>query len=106
MIVGRVRIDPPIMNASGVVAASAAGALKVEIAGAGAVVTKTFTVKPRVGNKAPIAVPYLGGLINSVGLANPGIEGLREYIKEYRKLGGSLPVIVSIGGEHLRSSVN
>lgn len=99
MIVGRVRVEPPVMNASGVVAASAAGALKVEEAGAGAVVTKTFTLRPRRGNKAPVVVPYLTGLINSVGLANPGIGGIREYVEEYRRLGGSLPIIVSIGGE-------
>ena len=99
MIVGRVRVEPPVMNASGVVAASAAGAIKVEEAGAGAVVTKTFTPKPRRGNKAPMVIPFLGGLINSVGLANPGIDGIREYVEEYRRLGGDLPVIVSVGGE-------
>ncbi len=99
MIVGRVRVEPPVMNASGVVAASAAGAIKVEEAGAGAVVTKTFTHSPRRGNKAPMVIPFLGGIINSVGLANPGIDGIREYVEEYRRLGGDLPVIVSVGGE-------
>ena len=99
MIVGRVRVEPPVMNASGVVASSAAGAIKVEKAGAGAVVTKTFTLRPRRGNKAPMVVPYLGGLINSVGLANPGIGGIREYVEEYRRLGGTLPIMVSVGGE-------
>ncbi len=99
MIVGRVRVEPPVMNASGVVASSAAGAIKVEKAGAGAVVTKTFTLRPRRGNKAPMVVPYLGGLINSVGLANPGIGGIREYVEEYRRLGGTLPIVVSVGGE-------
>lgn len=99
MIVGKVVIEPPVMNASGVVAASAAGAVKVAQAGSGAVVTKTFTLRPRRGNKAPMVVPYLGGLINSVGLANPGIGGIREYVEEYRRLGGEKPIIVSIGGE-------
>lgn len=44
----------------------------------GGFVTKSVTVEPRVGNPAPRVAEFDGGMINSVGLANPGLAVTRR----------------------------
>lgn len=44
----------------------------------GGLVTKSVTLEPRVGNPAPRVAEFPGGMINSVGLANPGAEAVRR----------------------------
>jgi len=65
--------------------------------GAGAVVTKTVTKEIREGYSTPILIGVEGGLINAVGLANPGYE---NYIVEDLPIAkeGKVPVVVSAGG--------
>ncbi len=61
----------------------------------GAVVTKSLTLEPREGYNPPIIVAAPGGgVINAVGLANPGICAARSLVEACRK--HSTPVIVSI----------
>lgn len=44
----------------------------------GGFVTKSVTLEPRRGNAAPRVVEFGGGMLNSVGLANPGLERTRD----------------------------
>ncbi|MEM7415049.1 MAG: dihydroorotate dehydrogenase [Gemmatimonadota bacterium] len=44
----------------------------------GGFVTKSVTVEPRAGNPAPRVTEFAGGMLNSVGLANPGLERARK----------------------------
>jgi dihydroorotate dehydrogenase (NAD+) catalytic subunit len=62
-----------------------------------AVVTKTVTPLPRGGN-APVRIAETDvGMLNSIGLANPGREAfLRDVLPRLRELG--LPLWVSVGG--------
>jgi dihydroorotate dehydrogenase (NAD+) catalytic subunit len=62
-----------------------------------AFVTKTVTPLPREGN-APVRIAEVdGGMLNSIGLQNPGIERfVAEYLPRLRELG--VPVWVSAGG--------
>jgi dihydroorotate dehydrogenase (NAD+) catalytic subunit len=47
----------------------------------GGLVTKAVSLEPRQGNAAPRAAEFPGGMLNSVGLANPGVERVRsEYL--------------------------
>jgi dihydroorotate dehydrogenase (NAD+) catalytic subunit len=47
----------------------------------GGLVTKAVSLSPRGGNPPPRAAEYPGGMLNSVGLANPGVERVRaEYL--------------------------
>jgi dihydroorotate dehydrogenase (NAD+) catalytic subunit len=43
----------------------------------GGVVTKAVSVEPRTGNAAPRVAEFRGGMLNSVGLANPGLARVR-----------------------------
>jgi dihydroorotate dehydrogenase (NAD+) catalytic subunit len=55
-------------------------------------------LRPRVGHASPIVVDYGPGLINAVGLANPGVEAMAEEIRRARKLLAPMgvPIIASI----------
>lgn len=44
----------------------------------GGFVTKSITLEPRQGNPAPRVTEFAGGMLNSVGLANPGMERTRS----------------------------
>lgn len=65
----------------------------------GGLVTKSVTVEPRWGNPAPRVAEFDGGMLNSVGLANPGLEAVRTRKLPWmrRNLDG-LPVFVSVAG--------
>ncbi|MEM3703831.1 MAG: dihydroorotate dehydrogenase, partial [Candidatus Bathyarchaeia archaeon] len=65
--------------------------------GAGAVVTKSIGLKPRKGYANPTVVQVDFGLINAVGLPNPGIEEFKEDIREAKAV-LKVPLIVSVYG--------
>src|SRR5512136_2736265 len=69
----------------------------IEENGAGAVVTKSIGVEPRVGYPNPTLVQAKSGLINAIGLPNPGIN---DYVGEirYAKTILKVPLIVSVFG--------
>ena len=66
----------------------------------GALVLKTVTVKQRDGNKPPRCCETDSGMINSIGLANCGIEHfLKEKLPEFIKKFPNAKPVVSIAGE-------
>ena len=63
----------------------------------GALYTKAVTWKPREGNAVPRLVETPAGLLNSIGLANSGVEGfIREKLPYLRGLG--CPAIANVAG--------
>lgn len=44
----------------------------------GGLITKAVSLEPRVGNAGPRVAEFPGGMLNSVGLANPGVEQVRR----------------------------
>jgi dihydroorotate dehydrogenase (NAD+) catalytic subunit len=94
--VGGLRLSNPTILASGVL--SNGPLLKqAALAGAGAVVTKSLTVKRRDGSATPVVVGTRAGFLNNVGLANPGYAEFLEHDLPIAKEGG-VPVIVSTAG--------
>jgi dihydroorotate dehydrogenase (NAD+) catalytic subunit len=62
-----------------------------------AFVTKTITPEPREGNRPVRIAETEAGMLNSIGLANPGRERfLAEVLPQLRELG--VPIWVSVGG--------
>lgn len=53
--------------------------------GAGAIVTKSIGLKPREGYKNPTIVELDHGILNAMGLPNPGIEEFKEEIKQLKR---------------------
>jgi len=93
------RLRHPVMNASGILGSEPEHIDILVGLGVSAVVTKTFTYERREGYPPPIIVELpSGGLLNAVGLANPGIEGVEPVVRRCKELG--VPVIVSVGGRN------
>jgi dihydroorotate dehydrogenase (NAD+) catalytic subunit len=85
------------MLASGVLGYSAESMQRVLESGAGAVVTKSVSLQPRSGYANPTVVQMKGGLINAMGLPNPGITAYVEEIRHAKTL-FCQPLVVSIFG--------
>jgi dihydroorotate dehydrogenase (NAD+) catalytic subunit len=89
----------PTILASGVLGISGSTLRHAGDAGAGAVITKSLGLKPRVGYRNPTIVEVEGGLLNAMGLPNPGAEEFANEIKIAKE--GKAPVIASIFGSSL-----
>ncbi|MBN2209338.1 MAG: dihydroorotate dehydrogenase [Candidatus Coatesbacteria bacterium] len=64
----------------------------------GAIALKGVTVKPRAGNPPPRIIETSGGMLNSIGLENVGVEALvREKLPPLQELG--VDIIVNVGGD-------
>mgnify|MGYP000624972321 CR=1 FL=1 len=87
----------PFVLASGILGVSASLLKRVETAGAGAVTTKTVTRKPRSGYRNPVVVELEYGLLNAIGLSNPGVEEFSKEVAEAKKI-LSIPLIASVTG--------
>ena len=96
--VGTLELEHPVMNASGTLDPLAARAAGLEIESELAlVVTKTVTPLPREGNAGPRVCEVAGGMLNSIGLPNPGLEAFCETVLPAVCALGR-PLVVSIGG--------
>jgi dihydroorotate dehydrogenase (NAD+) catalytic subunit len=90
------RLANPTMLASGILGLSAGSLGNIVKSGAGAIVSKSVGSKPRKGYPNPTVVQASCGLINAIGLPNPGID---EFIKEIREAKNfDVPLIVSVYG--------
>jgi len=88
------KLANPTILAAGVLGLTGSFLKKVVEAGAGAVVTKSLGLKPREGYPNPTVVQVGCGLLNAMGLPNPGVRHFGEEIKEVKET--RVPVIVSI----------
>jgi dihydroorotate dehydrogenase (NAD+) catalytic subunit len=85
----------PVVLASGILGSDYSTLRRVaEEVEVGAVTTKSFTYEPREGYATPIIAYSKAGLLNAVGLANPGYKALAELIPRVKEAG--VPVIVSL----------
>ncbi len=99
MEIGGLNLRNPVMNAAGILGLTADLLRRVYEEGAGAVVTKSIGLKPRMGHPNPTVAIVEGGLINAMGLPNPGVE---YFLGELEKLRAwDIPVIASFFGETL-----
>jgi dihydroorotate dehydrogenase (NAD+) catalytic subunit len=90
-------LGSPTMLASGILGYSAETMRLVVKGGAGAVVTKSVGLQPRMGYANPTVVQARSGLINAMGLPNPGIDEFADEIR-YAKSLIHAPLIVSVFG--------
>jgi dihydroorotate dehydrogenase (NAD+) catalytic subunit len=84
----------PILNASGCLDALTAPTVAQSL---DAFVTKTVTPLPREGNPPPRIAETESGMLNSIGLQNPGVERfVEDQLPRLAALG--VPIWVSVGG--------
>ncbi|WEV36396.1 dihydroorotate dehydrogenase [Lactobacillus sp. ESL0677] len=90
----------PVMPASGTFGfGDVAAANKFDLNKLGALVLKTTTPHLRRGNPQPQIAVLEDGVLNSVGLTNPGVAGVvSEKLPHLRQQYPDLPIIASVGG--------
>jgi len=94
---GRLRLINPIMVASGTFGYAREMAGLVDLKRLGAILPKTITKEPRAGNPPWRTVETTGGMLNSIGLDNDGIEAFIEHHLPYLRTVGTA-IVVSIAG--------
>lgn len=94
-----IQFQNPIVLASGTAAFGRALSGVVNLDALGGIVTKAVSLEPRHGNAAPRVAEFEGGMLNAIGLANPGVDAVKredlpwlaEHVKHAR-------VIVNVVG--------
>lgn len=77
--VGSVELPNPVMTASGTVGHGTEVGEYLDLAALGAVVVKSLSAEPWAGNLPPRLHEVPAGMLNSVGLQNPGVEAWIEH---------------------------
>ncbi len=91
-------LGTPLVLASGTVGYGPEYEGLIDFTRVGALVTKTVTLRPRAGNPPPRLAETRGGMLNSIGLENVGLE---RFLREKLPEAAALPtrIIASIAGE-------
>lgn len=91
-------IKNPLVLASGILGTSPSLMARCALEGAGGITSKSCGPEPRAGHGNPVALAWDGGVINAIGLTNPGAEEevplLRETKKRLSAMG--VPLFASI----------
>jgi dihydroorotate dehydrogenase (NAD+) catalytic subunit len=94
----------PILVASGTFGYGVEYGDVVDVDRLGAICCKGTTLKPRIGNVTPRVTETPGGMLNSIGLQNPGVDAVIEkYAGTWT--GWKTPVIVNVAGESVADYV-
>lgn len=93
-----VPLSNPLILAAGILGTTAPLLERVARAGAGAVTTKSLGPQPRAGHPNPTVLDWGAGLINAIGLANPGMEEGKRILAQAKERLAPLgvPLLASI----------
>lgn len=91
-----IKLENPLLLASGIVGVTVESLSRAVESGAGGAVSKSIGLEPREGYRNPTLVATDSGLLNAVGLSNPGARVFSEELAAVK--GKRLPFIVSIFG--------
>lgn len=90
----------PVLLAAGTAAYGREIARVIDLDSLGGLITKAVSVEPRKGAPAPRVAEFDGGMINAVGLANPGVEEVRsEHLPWLAKNLRRARVLVNVVGD-------
>ena len=96
------RFQNPVLLAAGTAAFGREIDDVIDLDALGGIVTKAVTPEPRAGHRGPRVAEFAGGMLNAVGLANPGVETVATH--ELPWLAGRLSrarVLVNVAGATL-----
>ena len=97
--ISSIKLRNPTILASGIMDEDSGSMKRIFDCGASAVVTKSIGLKPKEGYPNPTFVELEHGILNAMGLPNPGIKEFCEEIKELKD--SNVTVIGSIFGSNL-----
>jgi dihydroorotate dehydrogenase (NAD+) catalytic subunit len=96
--IGNVDFPSPVFVASGTFGYGEEASEIADLSRLGAIITKSISPEPRVGNPPPRLFETTAGLLNSIGLQNVGVEAfIKEKLPFLRNTG--VPVIVNVVGK-------
>jgi dihydroorotate dehydrogenase (NAD+) catalytic subunit len=95
--VAGIKMQNPVMVASGTFGYGSEYAEMVDLARLGAIVVKGICMEPCDGNIPPRMVDVAGGLVNAIGLQGPGVQGFVDGYMPFLR-GYDTPVLVNIWG--------
>jgi dihydroorotate dehydrogenase (NAD+) catalytic subunit len=99
-----VTLKNPIIAASGTFSFGQHHAQFIDIEQLGGISLKSVTLEKRIGNKPRRVAETLSGMLNSVGLQNPGLEAfIRDELPQAEKL--NTAVIVNVAGSRIEDYV-
>ena len=102
--IGHTTFKNPIFVASGTFGYGTENPELVDVSNIGAIVTKSITLNPREGNPPPRIVETPSGMINSIGLANIGVNKyISEMLPVYEEI--SSPIIMNIAGSSMEEYI-
>ena len=97
-----IQFQNPVLLAAGTAAYGRELASVIELDALGGLVTKAVSLERRHGARAPRVAEFDGGMINAVGLANPGVEEVRDehlpWLAEHLQ---RAKVLVNVVGNHV-----
>lgn len=103
--IGKIKLKNPVLVASGTFGHAKEFERFIDLKKLGGIVTKTITLKPRLGNPPPRIVETPAGMLNAIGLQNPGVDKfIEEKLPYLRKIG--VPIIVSVMGHSVEEFVS
>ncbi|MCM1429210.1 MAG: dihydroorotate dehydrogenase [Clostridium sp.] len=95
---GELRLDNPVIPASGCFGFGYEMSEYYDINILGSISLKGTTLHPRYGNELPRIAEFTGGMINSVGLQNPGVEKVISEELPKARVAYSKPMIANVSG--------
>lgn len=92
-------LKSPVVMVSGVFGYAEVNPGYVDYKKLGAIVTKTLSLEPRKGNPQPRVWETSSGMLNSVGLQNPGVRNFLKNKMPAIRRNGTVKIIISITGQ-------
>lgn len=103
---GPLELRTPVLTASGTFASGREYADFVDLGRLGAIVTKGVSLEPWAGNASPRIAETASGMLNSIGLQNPGVEAfVAGDLAWLARHAPDTPVIVNVSGHRAREYV-
>ncbi|MFH1824344.1 MAG: dihydroorotate dehydrogenase [Candidatus Firestonebacteria bacterium] len=98
--ISKIKMKNPVMTASGTFGFGEEISKIFDIGLLGALVVKGITLKPKLGNKTPRLAETPSGMLNSIGLQNPGvISFIKDKLPKLRNY--DVPILINISGKTL-----
>jgi dihydroorotate dehydrogenase (NAD+) catalytic subunit len=95
--IGKITLPSPLLTASGTFGHDPTALAFLKTGDLGALVLKTVTPEPRHGNPPPRMCEFPGGVMNSIGLENKGLEYWRQQVAPQLEQ-VEVPVVANAGG--------
>lgn len=102
--VGTAQFKNPLIAASGTFGFGEEMRAYMDISALGGISTKGFTRKPKAGNPAPRVAECAAGMLNAVGLQNPGLEYVLEH-ELPRMTAAGATIIANVAGDEVEDYV-